>query len=384
MRMTRHLKWPGMPTIAAVLALAASAPCQAQMAEPPHKVLATGLANPWALAPLPDKRFVLSERAGKLWLLDAQGHKQSELAGVPPVAFGGQGGLLDVVADSQFASNRRIYFCYSEPGADKDTNSTALATARIAANDRQLEGVKVLFSQRPKVKSTAHFGCRIAEAPDGTLFLSLGDRYSQRDQAQTLDNHLGKLVRIAKDGRVPADNPFVGRKDALPEIYSYGHRNSQGLAMGPGGQLWMHEHGPQGGDELNRPRPGKNYGWPAITYGEEYGGGKIGEGTEKAGMEKPEYYWVPSIAPSGMAFVTSNRYGDWRGSLLIGGLKSRSLVRVTVIDGLIATEERLYEKLGYRIRDVRQGADGLVYVLTDGPDGKLLQLQPMHIKNNSN
>ena len=364
----------------ALVAMAAgmvAAIATAQPSPPKTEVLTTGLANPWAIAPLPDQRFVLSERPGKLWLLDAKGQKQSELQGVPAVAYGGQGGLLDMVADSQFASNRRIYFCYSEPGADKDSNSTALASARIAANERQLEDVKVLFSQKPKVKSSAHFGCRIAEAKDGHLFLSLGDRYSHRDDAQKLDNHHGKLVRIAKDGGVPKDNPLVGKAGALPEIYSWGHRNSQGLTMGPDGQLWQHEHGPQGGDEVNRPQPGKNYGWPVVTYGEEYGGGKIGEGTSKAGMEPPLHYWVPSIATSGMAFVTSDRYGAaWKGSLLVGGLKSRSVARLTVKDGRITGEERLYAQLGERIRDVRQGADGLVYLLTDGPDGKLVRLLP--------
>ena len=361
----------------ALVAMAAGMVAAIATAQPKTEVLTTGLANPWAIAPLPDQRFVLSERPGKLWLLDAKGQKQSELQGVPAVAYGGQGGLLDVVADSQFASNRRIYFCYSEPGADKDTNSTALASARIAAGERQLEDVKVLFSQKPKVKSSAHFGCRIAQAKDGNLFLSLGDRYSHRDDAQKLDNHHGKLVRIAKDGSVPKDNPLVGKAGALPEIYSWGHRNSQGLTMGPDGQLWQHEHGPQGGDEVNRPQPGKNYGWPVVTYGEEYGGGKIGEGTSKAGMESPLHYWVPSIATSGIAFVTSDRYGAaWKGSLLVGGLKSRSVARLTVKDGRITGEERLYAQLGERIRDVRQGADGLVYLLTDGPDGKLVRLVP--------
>ena len=358
---------------AALLALNAAA----QNPPPRQEVLASGFANAWAIAPLPDQRFVLSERAGKLWLLDAKGQKQSELAGVPPVAFGGQGGLLDVVADSQFASNRRIYFCYSEPGADVGTNSTALASARIAANESQLEDVKLLFSQRPKIKSSAHFGCRIAQARDGSLFLSLGDRFSQRHEAQKLDSHLGKLVRIAADGSVPKDNPFADGKAALPEIYSYGHRNSQGLTLAPDGSLWMHEHGPQGGDEVNRPQPGKNYGWPVVTYGEEYGGGKIGEGVSKAGMEPPLHYWVPSIAPSGMAFVSSDRYGAaWKGSLLVGGLKSRSLSRLTVKEGRITGEERLYAQQGQRIRDVRQGADGLIYLLTDGVDGKLIRLLP--------
>lgn len=362
------------------LAVCAASAAQAQPAAsalPKPTELSSGFLNPWAIAPLPDQRFVLSERAGKLWLLDAQGRKQSELQGVPAVVDGGQGGLLDVVADSEFASNRRIYFCYSEAGAQAGTNSTALASARIAANERGLEDVKLLFSQRPKFKSQVHFGCRIAEAPDGNLFLSLGDRFSQRDDAQTLNNHHGKLVRIAKDGSIPRDNPYVARKDALPEIYSYGHRNSQGLTVAADGTLWQHEHGPQGGDEINRPQPGKNYGWPVITYGEEYGGGKIGEGTQKAGMEQPLHYWVPSIAPSGMAFVTSDRYGPaWKGSLLVGGLKSRSVAKLTVQDGKVTGEQRLYESLGERIRDVRQGADGLVYLLTDGPNGKLLRLVP--------
>ena len=356
-----------------LLALAAGA----QGTAPRQEVLATGIANGWAIAPLPDQRFVLSERAGKLWLLDGKGQKQSELSGVPPVDFGGQGGLLDVVADSQFASNRRIYFCYAEPGPEKGTNSTALATARIARDERSLEDVKVLFSQRPKVKSSAHFGCRIAEARDGTLFLSLGDRYSRRNDAQTLDNHHGKLIRIAKDGSVPADNPYVARKDALPEIYSRGHRNSQGLTLAPDGKLWLHEHGPQGGDEINLPQPGKNYGWPVITYGEEYGGGKIGEGTQKAGVEPPVHYWVPSIAPSGLAFVTSDRYGaGWKGNLLVGALKGRHLARLETQDGKVTAEHKLLTNLGARIRDVRQGPDGYVYLLTDGPDGKLMRLLP--------
>ncbi|MCD2167568.1 PQQ-dependent sugar dehydrogenase [Comamonas koreensis] len=363
-----------------LLAVCAASTAQAQTAAPAlpkPTVVGSGYLNPWAIAPLPDKRFLLTERGGKLWLLDADGRKQSELQGVPKVVDAGQGGLLDVVADSQFASNRRIYFCFSEAGPQAGTNSTALATARIAADERQLDQVKVLFSQRPKARSNAHFGCRIAETPDGNLFLSLGDRFSLRNDAQTLNNHHGKLVRIAKDGSVPKDNPYVGRQDALPEIYSYGHRNSQGLAVAADGSLWQHEHGPQGGDEINRPQPGKNYGWPVITYGEEYGGGKIGEGTQKAGMEQPLHYWVPSIAPSGMAFVTSDRYGPaWKGSLLVGGLKSRSVAQLTVKDGKVTGEKRLYESLGERIRDVRQGADGLVYLLTDGPDGKLIRLTP--------
>ena len=252
----------------------------------------------------------------------------------------------------------------------------------VGPDRTRLESVRVIFRQRPKVAGNLQFGCRIVERlrdgkPDGTLFLTLGERYAYMQDAQTLDNDLGKIVRIAKDGSVPRDNPFTSQKTALPEIYSYGHRNSQGLTMGPDGQLWMHEHGPQGGDEINRPQPGRNYGWPVITYGEEYGGGKIGEGTQKAGMEQPLHYWVPSIAPSGMVFVTSDRYGTaWKGSLLVGGLKSRSLVRLEIKDGKVTAEQRLDTGAGERIRDVRQGVDGLVYLLTDGPNGKLIRLQP--------
>ena len=360
---------------AAALAMWAIAltPVQAQTVQ----TVATGLESPWAVGFLPEGRFLITERPGRLLVLNSQGARVSTVAGVPDVAFMGQGGLLDVAVDSQFASNRTVYLCFGEPGSQPRTNRTALARAQLSANYAQLEKVQVIFRQQPAVESGHHFGCRIAEAADGTLFLSLGDRFSRRDDAQKLDSHLGKVVRIAKDGGVPQGNPFVGRAGALPEIYSYGHRNSQGATMGPDGRLWMHEHGPQGGDEINRPQPGKNYGWPVITYGEEYGGGKIGESTQKVGLEQPLHYWVPSIAPSGMAFVSGERYGAaWKGNLLIGALKGRHLARLEIKDGKVLAEHKLYAQTGDRIRDVRQGADGLVYLLTDGPDGKLIRLQP--------
>ena len=341
-------------------------------------VVVAGLENPWGLAFLPDGRFLVTERPGRLRLVEPGGRMLPPIQGVPVVASGGQGGLLDVVADSAFNTNRTLYFCFSEPEAGGSGNSTALAKARLSADATRLEDVQVIFSQKPKFASRAHFGCRIVEARDGTLFLTLGDRFSRKDDAQTLDNHHGKLVRIAKDGTVPRDNPFVGRAGALPEIYSYGHRNSQGAALAPDGRLWTHEHGPQGGDEINIPRPGRNYGWPVITYGENYGGGKIGEGiTAKDGMEQPVKYWVPSIAPSGMVFLTSDRYGAaWKGNLFVGSLKFAYLDRIELKDDKVVAEHKLLEGVGERIRDVKQGPDGLLYVLTDSRDGKLIRLTP--------
>ncbi|XAH21293.1 PQQ-dependent sugar dehydrogenase [Xylophilus sp. GW821-FHT01B05] len=338
--------------------------------------VAEGLASPWALAFLPDGNFLVTERPGRLRVVTAQGQVRPPVEGVPAVDARGQGGLLDVVLDSGFAGNRTLFLCFSEAG--QGGNRTALARARLSADNARLEEVKVIFRQQPLVESQLHFGCRIVEGRDGTLWLTLGERYSRKDDAQKLDNHLGKVVRITKDGAAPPDNPFVGRAGALPEIWSYGHRNSQGATLGPDGRLWMHEHGPQGGDEINLPQPGRNYGWPVITYGENYGGGRIGEGiTAKAGMEQPLHYWVPSIAPSGMAFLTSDRYGaDWRGNLFVGSLKFRYLDRIVLRDGKVASEHKLLEGLEERIRDVRQGPDGWLYVLTDNPRGRLLRLEP--------
>ena len=331
----------------------------------------------------------MTERAGRLRLIDANGGGSATVAGLPDIQVGGQGGLLDLVTDSDFARNRLLYFCYSEPGVAGRTSSTALASARLSADNSRLENLKVIFSQKPKVASSLHFGCRIVEGrapgidgpPDGKLFLTLGERFSRKDDAQSLDNHHGKIVRINKDGSVPADNPFAGRAGVLPEIWSYGHRNVQGATLAPGGELWVHEHGPQGGDEINLPRPGANFGWPSITYGENYGGGAVGEGlSRKAGMEQPLHYWVPSIAPSGMAFLTSARYGkNWQGNLFAGSLKFSYLNRIELarpFGGKVVREHKLLAGAGERIRDVRQGPDGLLYVLTDSRNGKLVRLLP--------
>ena len=346
-------------------------------------VVAQGLENPWGLAFLPDGRFLVTERPGRMRVVQADGRLNPPLAGVPPVVARGQGGLLDVLLDSGFAQNRQLYFCYSQAGtgADAGKNGTALARATLNAEATALQNVQVIFEQKPKYDSNLHFGCRILERvvdgkPDGTLFLTLGERSHYKEEAQNLRSHLGKIVRINKDGSVPAGNPFAGKANALPEIWSWGHRSPQGAVLAPDGQLWMHEHGPQGGDEVNRIQPGKNYGWPVITYGENYGGGKIGAGiTRQDGMEQPLHYWVPSIAPSGLAWVSSSRYGaDWQGSLVVGALRSRMLERLKFDGDRLVAHEKLLPGLGQRVRDVRQGTDGWLYVLTDAPDGQLLRL----------
>ncbi|TWO66994.1 PQQ-dependent sugar dehydrogenase [Caenimonas sedimenti] len=338
------------------------------------ETIASGLENPWAVAFLPQGRFLVTERPGRMRVVEADGRLGKPLAGVPEVVARGQGGLLDVVLDSGFDRNRELYFCFSEPGAGG--NSTALARAKLSDDLSRLENVRVIFSGKPKVESSHHFGCRIVETRDGHLFLTLGDRYSRMRDAQTLDTHHGKVVRIQKDGTAPRDNPFVGRAGALPEIWSYGHRNMQGAALGPDGALWTHEHGPQGGDEINIARAGRNHGWPVITYGENYGGGKIGEGiTERAGLEQPLKYWVPSIAPSGMAFLTSDKYGAAaRGNLFVGSLKFGYLARLELAEGKVVREHKLLEGVG-RVRDVRQSPDGWLYVVTDSAQGQLLRLR---------
>lgn len=346
------------------------------------EVVASNLQNPWAVAFLPEGRFLVTERPGRLRVIEPNGEVGEPVLGLPSIAAQGQGGLLDVLLDTDFVNNSTLYFCFSEPG--QVGNSTALAKARLSPDRLRLEDLKIIFTQKPKVVSSAHFGCRIVESQtngksDGMLYLTLGDRYSQMNDAQTLNNHHGKIVRIYKDGRVPDSNPFVKRFGALPEIWSYGHRNLQGAVLSTDGSLWTHEHGPQGGDEINLVLPGRNYGWPVITYGENYGGGKIGLGlTSQKGMEQPLHYWVPSIAPSGMVFLSSERYGRaWVGNLFVGSLKFAYLNRVELsqpFGGNAIKEHKLLEDLGQRIRDVRQGPDGWLYVLTDNTRGQLIRL----------
>ena len=363
-------------------ALVAAPLAWAQSATPQVQTVVGALDHPWAVAFLPGGRFLVTERPGRLRVVESDGTLRPPVAGLPAVAAGGQGGLLDVVTDSRFAANGTIYFCFSEPGPS-GTNGTALARARLSDDRTRLEDVRVIFSQQPKVASRLHFGCRIVERmvggqPDGTLFLTLGERFTQRDAAQKLDNDLGKIVRVGKDGSIPPDNPFVGKAGARPEIWSYGHRNVQGATLAADDTLWTDEHGPMGGDEINLPQAGKNYGWPLVSFGLNYDGTPVGTGqSAMAGTEPPLHHWTPSIAPSGMAFLTSERYGpQWRGNLFVGSLKFKYLDRIELKDGRVVAEHKLLQELGQRIRDVRQGPDGLLYVLTDESDGRLLRLLP--------
>ena len=352
-------------------------PIAAQAQNIKTEVVTQNLNSPWAMAALPKGEWLVTERPGAIRKVDAKGTVSAPLQGVPKADAGGQGGMLDLVLDSGFASNRQLYFCFTEAGAGGSGNGTALAKARLSADATALEQVQVIFRQVPKMSGRHHFGCRIAEGRDGTLLMTLGERYSGMQRAQQLDNHLGKIIRITKDGKAPADNPFVSTAGALPEIYSYGHRNPQGMVMDTRGQLWAHEHGPQGGDELNLVQAGKNYGWPSITYGENYGGGKIGEGAKaRDGMEQPVVQWTPSIAPSGMAQLTSTAYGEaWKDSYFVGALKFRYLERLQLKDNKVVGQQKLLADVG-RVRDVRQGTDGLLYVLTEGEPAQLLRLRP--------
>lgn len=334
--------------------------------------VAEGLEHPWGLAFLPDGRMLVTERPGRLRLVTPEGTVSAPIGGVPQVYARGQGGMLDVELDPDFTENQLIYLTYAEPGGEG--GGTAVARARLAGD--KLEQLQVIFRQAPKLGGGNHFGSRLVFLEDGTLIVTLGDR-NQREYIADLKSHVGKLVRINTDGTVPADNPFVGDSAYAPEIYSLGHRNAQGATRHPEtGELWTVEHGARGGDEINNPQPGRNYGWPVISYGREYAGGKIGEGTAKPGLEQPLYYWDPSIAPSGMTFYTGDRFPAWRGNLFVGALKYQMLVRLTVEGTRVVAEERLLEGLGDRIRDVVQGPDGYLYLLTDESDGRILRLAP--------
>jgi aldose sugar dehydrogenase len=338
------------------------------------ETVARGLEHPWALEFLPDGRILITERPGRLRIVDRSGRLSAPLVGVPRVQASGQGGLLDVALDPSFAENRLVYLSYAEPG--EGGAGTAVARGRLGEGG--LEDMQVVYRQQPKVGGGSHFGSRLVFTRDGKLFVTQGDRADYREEAQDLSNLLGKVVRINGDGSAPEDNPFVRRSGARPEIWSYGHRNVQAAAIHPEtGQLWTVEHGARGGDELNHPEAGKNYGWPVITYGVNYSGFKIGEGTAKAGMEQPVYYWDPVIAPSGMLFYTGDGLPGWKGSVLIGSMQPGALVRLELEGGKVVREERYRDgELGERIRDVQQGPDGLVYVVTDEGDGRVLRVLP--------
>jgi glucose/arabinose dehydrogenase len=336
------------------------------------ETVASGLVHPWALEFLPDGRILVTERPGRLRVVGRDGVLSAPIAGVPAVQAEGQGGLLDVALDPTFNENRRIYLSYAEPGAG---GSSGTAVARGQLEGDRLVQVEVIYRQTPKYRGGGHYGSRLAFAADGKLFVTQGDRMNWRDSAQSLTAGNGKVVRINPDGTVPPDNPFVGRSDALPLIWSYGHRNAQAGAIDPAtGQLWTVEHGARGGDELNHPEAGKNYGWPVITYGVDYSGASIGIGAAREGMEQPVYYWDPVIAPSGMVFYTGDAFPDWKGNILIGSMTPGALVRLVMAGGRVQREERYLGELGERIRDVRQGPDGLIYLVTDSPNGRVLRV----------
>ncbi len=379
----------------------AAAPAPTAPATGPLKVVevATGLASPWSLAFLPDGRMLITERGGQLRLRKTDGSAENggadAISGVPLVEVIGQGGLLDVAIDPgfDFSANRRIYFSFSErDGANGSLNGTAVARAELDVATRTLSNVAVIYRQTPKVDSGGHFGSRLAFDRAGYLFVTMGERLNadQRGYAQDLTRGHGKVVRITTDGAPAPGNPNFGVAGAQPHIWSYGHRNPQGAALHPTtGELWTHEHGPQGGDEVNRTLPGRNYGWPVISYGQEYGTtDQVGEGTSKAGMEQPVTYWEKSdgsawtpgtakssIAPSGMAFYTANRLAGWQGSLFVGALAGQALWRLALSGDTVTARERLLADRGERIRDVRQGPDGWLYLIVDGANGKLLRLE---------
>lgn len=375
--MRRHAYAIGLAAISAVIAFGPSA--QAQQRFPSSagglavETVASGLENPWGLAFLPDGRMLVTERPGRLRLVGTDGKLSTPIAGVPNVAARGQGGLLDVTIDPGFQQNRTIYLSFSEPRAGG--SGTSVARARLNERGTALEGTKVIFQQMPTINSTMHFGSRLVFDRTGALFVTVGDRYSQRDQAQNPGNHIGKVIRIRPEGGAAADNPKIAGWQ--PEIWSIGHRNVQGAALHPEtGQLWTAEHGARGGDEVNTPKAGRNYGWPVITFGIDYSGAKIGEGTTKAGMEQPLFYWDPSIAPSGAAFYTGSVWPAWKNSLFVGALAGQMLVRLSTQGESVTGQERLLGDLGQRIRDVRQGPDGFLYLLSDAADGKVLRVRP--------
>lgn len=376
--MFRLLAAPALAASLASPALAASQEVETEKVKISVETVASGLEHPWALAFLPDGNFLVTERPGRLRIVTSKGEVKKPIAGVPEVDARNQGGLLDVALDPDFEENRLVYLTYAEKG-EGGTNGTAVARGHLTESmSPQLRNVEVIFRQTPKKDSTLHFGSRLVFDNEGHLFVALGERsrVGMREESQKLDSHLGKVVRIWPDGTVPEDNPFVGAEDALPEIWSYGHRNQQGAALHPEtGKLWTNEHGPRGGDEINIPEAGKNYGWPIVSYGTEYSGAPIGEGKSTApGMEEPIHHWTPSIGVSGMAFYASDAIPEWQGSLFVGGLARPSLRRLTLDGQKVTAEETLLEDLGARIRDVRQGPDGALYLLTDDENGKLLRI----------
>jgi glucose/arabinose dehydrogenase len=368
-------------SVTAALAMATTSAAAETVSTERHKVsvntITDKLNKPWGMAFLPSGELLVTEKSGTLRRVTRDGAISDALSGVPAVVDKSQGGLLDVAVDPNFADNQFVYISYSEADpAGGEGNSTAVMRAKLS--DNGLIDGKVIFRGAPKYKSGAHFGSRLVFAPDGHLFITLGDRYSAMDDAQTLDNHHGKVVRIKPDGSVPADNPFVGKDKALPEIWSYGHRNVQGAAIHPTtGKLWTVEHGPKGGDEINIPDAGKNHGWPIATYGVDYDGSIISNKTHVEGTVQPHYYWVPSIATSNMIFYTGDKFPAWQGDLLVAALKGSQVARLDLEGDRVMHEETLFEDaVKQRIRDIEQGPDGYIYLITDDRAGQLIQIKP--------
>lgn len=337
--------------------------------------VATGFVHPWGMAFLPDGRLLVTERDGALRVVRMDGGVSPTIVGVPEVMDRGQGGLLDIALDPDYATNRRIYLSFSEPGPGGSGTSVARGILDLQA--LQLTNVEVIFRQEPKSNGSRHYGSRLVFANDGTLFITTGDR-GERDRVQDFSINRGQIIRINPDGTIPPDNPFAGRPGGYrQEVWSHGHRNPQGAALHPvTGELWTVEHGARGGDEINIPLPGKNYGWPVISYGKHYSGGKIGIGTAAPGYEQPVYYWDPSIAPSGMTFYTGSVFPAWKGSVFVGALRSRLLSRLSQDGEKVTREELLLQELNERIRDVREGPDGYLYILTDNDPGQLIRVEP--------
>jgi glucose/arabinose dehydrogenase len=354
-----------------------SAPIKSEKADIRVEVIATGLQNPWGLAFLPDGRALVTERPGRLRMVGKDNKLSDPIAGVPEVAAVGQGGLLDVALSPDFAKDNLVFLSFAEPRGAAGS-STSVARGKLVEKDGKasLEDVRVIFRQEPARLGGFHFGSRLVFARDGNLFITTGER-NLKTPSQDLSNHIGKIIRVTPDGKVPADNPFVKDKNARPEIWSWGHRNVQGAALHPQtGKLWLTEHGPRGGDEINIPEAGKNYGWPVIGYGIDYSGAKLHESTHKEGMEQPIHQWTPSIGPSGAMFYTGDLFPGWKGNLFTGSLVFTSLYRIELDGEKFVREEKLLEKNGDRIRDVRQAPDGSIWLLTDARNGKVLRLTP--------
>jgi len=340
-------------------------------------VVARGLEEPWAVEPLPDNHLLVTEKAGRLRIVSPSGDVGQPIAGLPKVDPRGQGGLLDVELSPSFATDRTLYWSFSEPR--QGGNGTSVARGVLSPDRRRVDQVKVIFQAMPTFDGSMHYGSRLSFGPDGMLYVTTGERsvLQIRPQAQHLDSHMGKTLRIAPDGSVPQDNPFAGRADAKPEIWSYGHRNIQSAAFDSEGRYWIVEHGPQGGDELNLIEKGKNYGWPLVTYGQEYSGAPVPNAvTKKEGFVDPVYYWDPVIAPSGMQFYTGDAFPAWKGSVFVGALREKRLVRLTLENGRVTGEEHLLMDRDQRVRDVKQGPDGALYVVTDESNGELWKIAP--------